>query len=242
MNDDFDNSRLALKIVLVLSLLLVTMDFLEIYFSFEHLKEAATKFEALVFENCIKYHLLSQIVFTLFATFAGLSAFFMSLGLLVNYEFFSLKILETFLFWNYIIFGPYLLSACILGYINFSDIAFNCDRRDISQKYINFSTLMALVICFLLSIIITIMYAFLCGARKMILSITFRKGGWKWLGRRFWRYVLSRPRNNDYNINNQTELREPFLLLEDSDNQQDLQRFPREERDHNIEGDNNRGR
>ena len=39
MDDGVDNSRLALKIVLVLSLLLVSMDFLEIYFSFEHLKD-----------------------------------------------------------------------------------------------------------------------------------------------------------------------------------------------------------
>ena len=208
MDDGVDNSRLALKIVLVLSLLLVSMDFLEIYFSFEHLKDASIKFDPVIFENCIKYHLLSQIVFTSFATFAGLSAFFMSFGLLINYEFFSMKMLDTFLYWNYIIFGPYLLAACILGYINFSEIAFNCDRRDISQKYINFSTVMALVICFFLSIIITMMYSFLCGAQKMILSITFREGGWKWLGRRFWKYVFSR--NGQLN-NNEMELREPFL-------------------------------
>ena len=209
MDEGLDNSRLALKIVLVLSVLLVGMDCLEIYFSFDNLIEAANKFDPFIFENCIKYHILSQIVFTVFATFAGISAFFMSMGLLVNYEFFSNKLLETFLFWNYIIFGPYLLAACILGYVNFSLIAFNCDRTDISQKYINFSTLMALIICFLLSIIITIMFAFLTGARVMILSITFQEGGWHCLGRRFWNYVFNRSEPHEDRLEN--NLNEPFL-------------------------------
>ena len=192
MDDGVDNSRIALKIVLVLSILLVAMDFLEIYFSFLHLKEASLKYEVYIFENCIKYHILSQVVFTLFATFAGLSAFLMSLGLLINYEFFSSKLLETFMFWNYIVFGPYLLTACILGYTNFGKIAFNCDSKDINLRFINFSTLMALVICLLLSIIISMLYAFLYAARKMLLSITFRDGGWKCLGRIFWKHVFSR--------------------------------------------------
>jgi hypothetical protein len=151
-------------------------------------------------------------VFTLFATFAGISAFFMSLGLLINYEFFSNKLLETFLDWNYLIFGPYLLAACILGYVNFGFIAFNCDRTDISQKYINFSTLMALIICFLLSIIITIMYSFIKGATVMVLSITFREGGLRCLGRRFWSYVFYRRDAGEEQMEiGMNDLNEPFL-------------------------------
>lgn len=227
MDDGLDNSRVALKIVMLLSFLLVSMDFFEIYFSFLHLKEASTKFDFDIFESCIKYHILSQIVFTLFATFAGLSAFFMSFGLLLNYEYFSIKLIDTFMFWNYIIFGPYLLTACILGYIHFGMVAFNCDPKDLSQKYINFSTLIALIVCFLLSIVITMLYSFLYAARQMLLSVTFRPGGWKILGRAFWKYVFTRterpivepPVNNNPLHQEENMLDEGLLELQSYDYQ-----------------------
>jgi len=214
MDDGLDNSRVALKIVLVLSLLLVLMDFMEIYFSFLHLKEASLKFEFYVFENCIKFHILSQIVFTAFATFAGMSALIMSLGLLINYQYFSTKLIDTFMYWNYLIFGPYLLTACIIGYVNFGMVAFNCDPKDINQKYINFSTLLALVICFLLSIIITMLYSFLFAARKMLLSITFREGGWKLIGRLFWKYVFTRTNRPNLDRDNLNSLQDEHILNE----------------------------
>jgi len=54
-----------------------------------------------------------------------------------------------------------------------------------------------------------ILYSFLAAASKMISSITFRPNGWKWLGRAFWNYVLTRAndvplneiRQNDNNLN-----------------------------------------
>ena len=225
MDNEIDNSRVALKIVFILSFLLVVMDFLEIYFSFLHLKAASLKFEFYVYENCIKFHILSQLVYTFFATFAGLSAFIMSLGLLIDYEYFSSKLLDTFMFWNYMFFGPYLLTACILGYINFGSVAFNCDPRDITQKYINFTTLLSLIICFLLSIFITMLYSFLFAIKKMFLSITNRDGGWKFLGRMFWTYVFTRTNfpilstNEELSILNEESLLNEGLL---NHNQNDI--------------------
>jgi hypothetical protein len=198
-----DTSRMALKIVFSLSLLLVAMDSFEVYYSFKHLHQSSQQLTPDFFESCIKYHVLGQIFFTLFATFAGLSACVMALGLLINYEFFSFKAIDTFLYWNYLIFGPYLLSSCVLAYLYWGEIVYNCDPKDINNKYINFSTLMALLICFILSTIITFGYSILHTFQSLIQSIRFRPDGNRVIGRLFWDYVIHRETNTEENNNNQ---------------------------------------
>lgn len=194
-----DTSRMALKIVFSLSLLLVAMDSFEVYYSFKHLHQSSQQLSPDFFESCIKYHVLGQIFFTLFATFAGLSACIMALGLLINYEFFSFKAIDTFLYWNYLIFGPYLLSSCVLAYIYWGEIIYNCDPKDINNKYINFSTLMALLICFILSTIITFGYSILNTFQTLIQSIRFRPDGNRVIGRLFWDYVIHRETSTEEN-------------------------------------------
>ena len=148
MEDSRESSGFALRLVFVLSLILVTMDIFEIYFGYATLKELSVKFKPLVFEECVKYHILSQMLFTFFATSAGISALLMSLGLLVDYDFFSYKVADTFLYYNYMIFGPYLFAACVLGFNNFGAIVYNCESLEQTHmKTLNFSTLLALMFC-----------------------------------------------------------------------------------------------
>jgi len=207
MEESPDTSRVALKIVFILSVLLVLMDLLEFYLEYQHLLQMSIKFDAFLFEQCIKYHALTQMFFTFFATFAGLSAALMSLGLLVNYEFFVYKIIDTFLFYNYLIFGPYLLAACLIGLLNYNLVLFNCDSREFTNKMtLNFSTLLALVICSMISFIITAGYSVFYGIRKMINSIRFNRNGNYLIGRIFWQYVLYR--NRDNNNEREVELNE----------------------------------
>jgi len=196
MEPNIDTSRIALKLVLILSTLLVGMDIFEIYYAFQQMNLIAGKIDSYIFENCVKYHIITQITFTGFATFAGISAFFMSLGLIINYNFFSEKVIDTFLYWNYLVFGPYLLASCVLGFCYFNYVSYVCDSSDMSTSYISFSTLMALIICFFLSFAITCGYSIIQVGYKLLHSIRFNQRGSRFLGRCFWRYVLSRDREN----------------------------------------------
>ena len=54
MDDSEDNSRTALKIVFVFSLLLIFMDIYELYFSYYSLIDYAESFLPEVFEQCVK--------------------------------------------------------------------------------------------------------------------------------------------------------------------------------------------
>lgn len=198
MEDDQETSRISLKIVLVLSLLLVGMDIFEIYFSYTSLKEASYKYDSEIFESCLKYHYLSQMFFTLFATLAGISACIMSIGLLISYTFFAIKVMDTFLYFNYYVFGPSLFAACLIGYYNFNHVAFNCDPDDITKKYINFSTVLAMAICLLLSFLVSVGYSAFWSMNVWINSVKFNRDGIKILGKIFWKYVFSR--NSQENI------------------------------------------
>jgi hypothetical protein len=192
MDDNIETSRIALKIVLFLSAILVAMDVLEVYFAFMSLKKASGLFDPITFEQCLKYHILSQIFFTLFATFSGVSALLMSLGLLVNYEIFTHKALDTFMYMNYMIFGPYLLGACFLGFFYFEEVVYSCPKLDVSEKFLNLSTLFVLCICFVISMIITIGYSVLSSIHNLHLSINNRDEGSRWLRKLFWWSVFTR--------------------------------------------------
>ena len=192
-NDNDGSTTVAIKVTMIISILLIAMDILEIYISLGNLHMAAEKFDADVFESCIKYHIISQMVFTFFALLAGISAFFLSLFLLFDNDFVVAKFYKTFLHWNHLVFGPYLLAATILGFVYFYEVSFNCDPRDLTRKYLNISTVMSMVICFLISALISVVFSFCYAVRKIMLSIRFRPGGWKFLGRYFWTYV----RNNN---------------------------------------------
>lgn len=192
MDENQDQSQVALKIVFILSLLLVSMDIFEIYLAYNHLKYTSQTIDVDVFETCIKYHIIAKMFFILFAAFAGLSACIMSLGLLINYSFFAVKFIDTFLYWNYLFFGPYLLAVCSLGYLNFDNIAFNCDPKDITKRYFNFSIILALIICFMMSVIITFGYSLVHTIYILNQSVRFTPDGNRLLGRFFWNYVLYR--------------------------------------------------
>ena len=218
MEPNIDTSRIALKLVLILSTLLVAMDIFEIYYAFQQMNNIAKKIEYYAFENCVKYHIITQITFTGFATFAGISAFFMSLGLIIDYNFFSEKVIDTFLYWNYLVFGPYLLTSCILGFCYFNYVSYICDSRDMRISYISFSTLMALLICFFLSFAITCGYSIVQVAYKLLHSIRFHPRGNRFLGRCFWRYVLSRDRGNRQEIQEIHENRDMIELQQNNEN------------------------
>ena len=57
------------------------------------------------------------------------------------------------------------------------------------------------------------LYSFIKAVRKIFLSITNREGGWKLLGKLFWKYVFTR---TNYPISNRIE--DVSMMIEDNNN------------------------
>lgn len=240
MEDDNQNSSIiALKIIMALSLILVGMDLLEVYFSYISLKAFSREFNHEIFEECIKYHMFTQIVFTVFATMAGISAFIMSAGLLISHDFFATKALDSFVNFNFNIFGPYLLTMSIFGFTYYDKILYNCSREDFNIKHINFSTLLALAICFFISFFITFVFSFIEGYRVLLRSIRFSNNGYRFIGKFFWRYVFNRRRDEFQQSQNAIDhqfniLYNPDSYMQRENNHNNIINYNEEENRNNL--------
>lgn len=192
MDGGEDNLRMALQIVFVLSSILVFMDLLELYVSYYSLIDYSAKLLPQIFDQCVKYHIITQMFFTVFATLAGFSACIMSIGLLINSNFFAVKLLDAFMYYNFYAFGPFLLSSTILSFIYFGQVTYNCDANDFSKQYLNFSTVICIIIAFIFSFIISVGYTAVGSFDLFNDSIKFNPEGNYVLGKIFWKYVFNR--------------------------------------------------
>lgn len=192
MDEEDDSSKSALKIVFVLSSVLVIMDLFEIYLSYCSIFDYSTELAPLVFEHCAKYHIVTQMFFTTFATLAGVSACIMSLGLLINEQFFATKLLDTFVYFNYYSFGPLLLGCSVLGFLFFNKISYNCDSENYNRKFLNISTVACICVAFIISFIISGAFSIFGSLDLFNNSIRFTPDGSYILGKVFWKYVFNR--------------------------------------------------
>ena len=221
MDDSEDSSRTALKIVFVFSLLLIFMDIYELYFSYYSLIDYAESFLPEVFEQCVKYHIITQMFFTVFAAFAGISACIMSFFMLFNYLFFINKLIETFMFYNFYAFGRILLGLSTFGFIYFDKVCHICDNDDYTKQYINFVTVLCLVITFLVSLLITVWYSAVGAFDLFNNSIRFTSDGNYIIGTLFWKIVFNRGAQelgsepNEHHIEMSERLNENVLRLDE---------------------------
>ena len=216
--DDEDNSRTALKIVFVFSMLLIFMDIYELYFSYYTMIEYAESLLPEVFEQCVKYHIITQMFFTVFAALAGSSACIMSFFMLFSYAFFFNKLYKTFIFYNYYAFGPMLLGLSFFGFIYFQKVCNICDSDDYTKQYTNFVTVVCLVITLLVSMLITIWYSGYDSLNLFNDSIKFNPEGNYILGKLVWKAVFNRGReaiHEGYNDDNRRRLELEERLNED---------------------------
>lgn len=219
-NEEDDSSRFALKLVFFLSLLLVGMDILEIYYSYFSLIDYSRTLVPIVFNQCVKYPIITQMYFTTFATLAGLSACLMSLGLLIDYQFFALKLLDTFMFYNFYSFGPFLLGCSILAFCYFGKVCYSCDNDNYNSQYLNISTVICIIIAFTISLIVTLGFSIISAIEYFNNSIKFNRDGNYVLGKLFWKYVFGRA-IQDLNRNDNIERENRELELNRPINEED---------------------
>lgn len=110
-------------------------------------------FQQSFFESCFKYQLIAKGIFTSFILFISLSALLVSFFIVLSIEYFIEKLLYTFIYYNYIVFGPYMLVLSIFGLTNWDNLFYICQdlqsfekntlaksRRDFNHSYRNFKS------------------------------------------------------------------------------------------------------
>lgn len=196
MENEVDSSKVSLWIVLILSILLISLDTLEIIYNLDNITLASKKVGKNLYEKCFKIQFLSQVVFSIFSCLTGVSALIMSMGLLINYRFFTSKLMDSFLHYNYMIFGPYLLGTCILSLFFFNSVVYSCDK-DLKEKTLNLPTFLTIILCLIISFLITIGYSVNYSTVFWVDSVRDGPNGNKFIGKLFWKIALSSSNNNN---------------------------------------------
>ena len=200
IEDNPNGEKLSAIFILIIAVLLIGMDCLSLYYSYDYLLNTSKNLPLLTFEKCIKYQSITEMYFTMFALLAAVSAAFMALGIAINYGLFFEKFLVTFLNFNYYVFGLLLLGASLVGLINYNKVCYDCIRKNPNRLEFNLSTMVCLILIAVIGGIITFVFSSMNSFEYVCDSIKFSKDGNYLLGKIFWKYVLSR--NNEQRQNN----------------------------------------
>lgn len=191
-DDDFP-SKLSILFVLLVCLSFVSIDFMSLYYTYDHILESSNALPALVFDKCIKYNEATEIFFTIFALLVGLSGVFLSLGFFF-YEIFSEKLLNAYLYFNYYVFGPLLLGGSVLGFLNFKKVCYMCEGDDPTNMTLNVSMIISLLFLSVLGAIVTLGFSAGDMLEYFSESIKFSGDGNCFVGKIFWKLAMTRNR------------------------------------------------
>ncbi len=195
--DNRSSADMTLIFLFIVSSILVTVDIIEIHKIIQDWKYGIMIVPN-VFENCLKWELGTKTVFGVFSLGAAFSAFVLSLGLLVNPDKFVAKFLDTFLCFNWVVFGPQMLAFSILALCYWNNVVYVCDKNNIDNKIIIASTVFSIFMCLIISAVLVI---FKSAYETVLLindSVTRSNGGNSIIRKLFWYYAY-RNRNE---INN----------------------------------------
>ncbi len=194
-------SNFTLYLILTICLIFVSLDAYELYKTCESWNYSSSIFDQIFFDNCVKFQIMSKLIFTIFSFLAAVSSVLITSCILINIDFFMTKFLNTYVQMNIMIFGPYLLGLSILGFLHWEKIFYVCENVIInSQIKRNFSTtiFINLIACFIISTIVTISFAVYKSFDIYTNSITSRRDGSSLLKSIFWKVVLKFRRREEH--------------------------------------------
>jgi hypothetical protein len=189
-----DNSvDYTLMFLLAISVALVALDGVELIklsHNFTVLKTVPT------FEACIKWEIFSKVIFGLFSFLAALSALILTSGLLIDSNMFISKVMDTFLYFNYIVFGPYLLTCSILAIINLDHTMVRCDNDNPDHHYFSLTNISSIIVCTCISLVITVAKSIYDAILLFNNSMLRRENGSYIILKLFW-WIITRNRLAD---------------------------------------------
>lgn len=202
-NQNIFSYTITLKVCFILSLMFVALDIFQIFSTFSSISKYSRILPQDIFDQCIRYQYISGLGFSVFGIFTGLTAGIICIGLICDVDYFTNYILDSILHFNYLVYGPYLFTGCVLGFYYFDNIAYVCDEKNPNIRYVNFITVISIMFCLSLSTIITLIFSSVNSVEKLTNSIRFVDGGSHIIGKFFWYLVLNR--NNNYSNYNSLE-------------------------------------
>ena len=145
---------------------------------------------SLLFHTCIKWDIINRFAICIFTFCIGLSTLILCIMLMININYFIEKLVSTYIYFNYLLFGPILLGFSVLALLNWHTIFYECVGMSNGIKRISYSNIMYIIVSSIISSIITFLWAANNGINTMIDSTTQKAEGNKVIRNLFWYLVF----------------------------------------------------
>ena len=225
-NNNNNNSR-EKQVFLIILFIVIISSFSNFYYFYRNvnfIKRAYISLPLNVFEECYLYQKYENLFVISFSIILGIDLILFSVIILLERSFNLdlLKIIHTIFYFNYLIFGPFLLGSLFLS-LNYQDkLKYLCINNNPETKVKNFRYSFMFIFCIIFSSLITFFGSFNYEDQYFNNSIKLKPSGNYIIGIIFWIRAIKRSRrfrnqlnennvNNENNGNNESNINERIL-------------------------------
>ena len=159
------------------------------------LKRQYTLLSHEVFENCMLYQNICDLFILFFTFLIGISIIIYCFGLIVSENVFDIS-LQSYLYFNYIFFGPYMTMGIILSFKYSDKLIYRCSSINPISKVINYRFLFYVMLLLTLTVTITFVASMYYATLYFENSVENKITGNYFVGKLFWNRALN---GNDFN-------------------------------------------
>ena len=221
-----NNNESNKKIVVIISLVVLYISFYDFYQFFQNInviKKAYLSLPSNVFKQCYFYPNLFNSFIQILTSLLGLDLIFLLflplLSTALDLEAFLDKYMDSILYFNYLVFGPFCFCILALSIKHIDKLMYLCINLNPENKIFNYRLLIVFLINFVLSITMYFIGSFYFDGKFFSNSIKIKRSGNNLLGYFFWKLAFERSKlleetrkinniylgdeyNNNNNINN----------------------------------------
>lgn len=203
-------NKSVLYIILFIVIIILIYNIYQFIHIINKIKKEYLNYPFNVFEQCYLYNNLLDLFVEFLSFFLGIDLIFLvclpfiEMNMEVEFELFISKFSQIFVYFNYIIFGPFWIGWIILGIKNYQKIIYICENSNPERKIINSRLISIFVFSLSIPTFISFLGLFYFENNFFSNSIKLKKSGNFLIGNIFWEYALkhSNSFNNSLNRNN----------------------------------------
>ena len=123
---------LLLISIMIISFVLLIKDSIEMYNNIKNW-EIGLLVISPIYETCLKWEFYTKTAFLCFSIYLYFSCICITI-LALGLERFEEKYLRTCKKFNYLVLGSYMFAFCFLGLVNWSNVVYECDKKNLGNK------------------------------------------------------------------------------------------------------------
>ena len=218
-NQNNRGNKIIVSIIILIATLILSYNVYNLFYIVNLIKKAYITLPPIVFEECFLYQRFSDFFIEFLSFFLGIDLILLTLIPFIEYNFnlddFIIKYAESFVYFNYLVFGPFSLLCIIMSLKYRHKIMYICLNFNPENKIIDYRLSLILLFIVTISLVISFFGSFYFEHNYFSNSIKYKASGNYIIGNLFWSYAL-RHSHHFRNVLNQNNLNEEILNNEDN--------------------------